>query len=380
MINKFQQGGAAQGGSILQQIQQLPQEQQQQIMQAFTQWAQQKGVDIQQLQQNPQALEQALGQFMQEMQAQQTQAAKHGAKLRFIKNLKHQCAEDEELKYFAKGGHIGCNCVKKEQKGGKTEPKKSALQQFKDKKAQKPLNRTKAEQDSINKKSEEDYFKGVADHTKPGQKIQLKKDKCGGKMKKHQIGGTLETLRQSLGLEKKNEVIKAQEGSKIFPFNPIQKTKFQLPHANDVISAVPNVEVNGIDRRWRFDTRETNHGNGYGVKSQTFFDYYNGGNRYLGDSAPIRGGRTIYKSPKGNDTLYWNQPSKWIDFQNGYMPVGGNQPGAKANFFKNLKRPLVKEQEGGTIDEPSGKFNNALFNLGIGATDPGIFTSLLPKD
>ena len=28
-------------------------------------------------------------------------------------------------------------------------------------------------------------------------------DKCGGKMKKHQIGGTLETLRASLGLEKK---------------------------------------------------------------------------------------------------------------------------------------------------------------------------------
>ena len=48
MINKYQQGGAApqQGGSILAQIQQLPQEQQQQLMQAFAQWAQQKGVDI----------------------------------------------------------------------------------------------------------------------------------------------------------------------------------------------------------------------------------------------------------------------------------------------------------------------------------------------
>jgi hypothetical protein len=33
-------------------------------MQAFAQWAQQKGVDIQQLQSNPQALEQALGMFM----------------------------------------------------------------------------------------------------------------------------------------------------------------------------------------------------------------------------------------------------------------------------------------------------------------------------
>lgn len=196
MINKYQQGGAApqQGGGILAQIQQLPQDQQQQIMQAFGQWAQQKGIDPSQLQ-DPAALEQALGQFMQEMQAQQAQMARHGAKLQYIKNLKHQCAEDEHLEYFAKGGAIGCKCVKKDQKGGKAEPKKSAIQQFKEKK------RTKAEQDSINKKSEEDYFNGVADHTKPGtKKIQPKKDKCGGKMKKHQIGGTLEQLRKSLGL------------------------------------------------------------------------------------------------------------------------------------------------------------------------------------
>ena len=167
MINKYQQGGAApqQGGGILAQIQQLPQEQQQQLMQAFAQWAQQKGVDIQQLQSNPAALEQALGQFMQEMQAQQAQAAKHGAKLRFIKSLKHQCEADEHLEYFAKGGTIGCNCVKNKQ-GGKAEPKKNALEQFKAKKG-----------------------------------INLKKDKCGGKMKKHQIGGTIETLRKSLNLK-----------------------------------------------------------------------------------------------------------------------------------------------------------------------------------
>lgn len=206
MINKFQQGGAApqQGGGILAQIQQLPQEQQQQIMQAFGAWAQQKGIDPNSLQ-DPAALEQALGQFMQEMQQQQAQVARHGAKLNYIKKLKHQCAEDEELKFFARGGNIDCGCVKKDQKGGKAEPKKSALQQFKDKKKAVPV-RTKAEQDSINKKSEEDYFNGTADHTKPGTKnIQLKKKECGGKMKKHQIGGTLETLRQSLGLEKKND-------------------------------------------------------------------------------------------------------------------------------------------------------------------------------
>lgn len=183
MINKYQQGGAApqQGGGILQQIQQMPQEQQQQIMQAFAQWAQQKGVDIQQLQSNPQALEQALGQFMQEMQAQQAQIAKHGAKLKFIKSLKHQCPEGEHLEYFAKGGNIGCGCVKNKQ-GGKTEPKKSALEQFKEKRSKKACGGLKMRQTGG----------------------ELAEEKCGGKMKKHQIGGTLETLRQSLGLEKKN--------------------------------------------------------------------------------------------------------------------------------------------------------------------------------
>jgi hypothetical protein len=105
---------------------------------------------------------------MQEVQAQQAQAAKHGAKLRYIKNLKHQCEKDEHLEFFAKGGAIGCNCVKNKQ-GGKAEPKGNALEQFKAKKG-----------------------------------INLKKACGGGKMKKHQIGGTIETLRQSLGLEKKN--------------------------------------------------------------------------------------------------------------------------------------------------------------------------------
>ena len=171
MINKFQQGGAApqQGGGILAQIQQLPQEQQQQLMQAFAQWAQQKGVDIQQLQQNPQALEQALGQFMQEMQAQQAQMARHGAKLQYIKSLKHQCAEDEHLEYFAKGGAIGCNCVKNQKNGGPAEPKKNAIEAFKEKCGGK-------------------------------MKKKVAKDCGGAKMKKHQIGGTIEQLRKSLGL------------------------------------------------------------------------------------------------------------------------------------------------------------------------------------
>ena len=45
----------------------------------------------------------------------------HGAKLDYIKTLKHQCADDEELVYYKKGGKVDCGCKKK---GGDIEPKK----------------------------------------------------------------------------------------------------------------------------------------------------------------------------------------------------------------------------------------------------------------
>lgn len=45
----------------------------------------------------------------------------HGAKLNYFKNLKHQCADDEELVYYKVGGKVDCGCKKK---GGDIEPKK----------------------------------------------------------------------------------------------------------------------------------------------------------------------------------------------------------------------------------------------------------------
>lgn len=310
MINKFQQGGAApqQSGSILQQIQQLPQEQQQQLMQAFAQWAQQKGVDIQQLQQNPQALEQALGQFMQEMQTQQAQMARHGAKLQYIKNLKHQCGPDEELVYFKAGGQIGCNCVKKNKAGGKADTKKSALQQFKDKK----------------------------------KKVQLEKDCGGAKMKKHQIGGTLETLRQSLGLEK---ITKAQEGLKFGGSNK----------ANRFISqptVLPEVTVKG-NRPYRFDRRVSDKGNGYKMISDVMYDEYNDNGEYWGDLAGVMGGRVIYQTPFGNDTIYGGRQASYLkdpqrytyeSFDGGWMNVPmnrNNQAANRANFYNMIKKSHV---------------------------------------
>ena len=44
-------------------------------------------------------------------------AALHGTKLQYFKKLKHQCADDEELYYYKKGGSVDCGCKKKEDGG-----------------------------------------------------------------------------------------------------------------------------------------------------------------------------------------------------------------------------------------------------------------------
>ena len=85
---------------------------------------------VQIAQQNPDALEAAVNAFQQTQDMNQaaqafqqtlqskTVAAKHGAKLQYLKNLKHQCAEDEEVVYFKRGGSVDCGCKKK---GGEIE-------------------------------------------------------------------------------------------------------------------------------------------------------------------------------------------------------------------------------------------------------------------
>ena len=253
MIKKFQQGGASQQ-SILAQIQQLPKDQQQQIMQAFSQWAQQKGVDIQQLQQNPQALEQALGQFMQEMQSQQTQAAKHGAKLQYIKSLKNQCPEVEELYYYKKGGSVGCGCKKKEDGGEVEKAQKGTVAKFKNDYSSKKVKQSqqdyekgtadhkvnntkptspkkKFQNDYSSKKvkqSEDDYFKGVADHKvkKCGGKV--KKDACGSKVEK-KCNGAVAKFKAACGKKlKKNQYGGSLNG---IPFMQAGTPKEGLPTA-----------------------------------------------------------------------------------------------------------------------------------------------------
>lgn len=174
---------------------------------------------VQIAQQNPDALEAAVNAFQQTQDMNQaaqafqqtlqskTTAARHGAKLQYLKSLKHQCAEDEEVVYFKRGGSVDCGCQKK--KGGEIEKAQNgtkATSKFKNDYSSKRV-----------KDSEEAYFNGTADHTRPGnppvnktvqnfkkKKEQTKVEKkpetkpvkknCGGavsKFKKHRQGGSI---------------------------------------------------------------------------------------------------------------------------------------------------------------------------------------------
>ena len=178
MINtrKYQTGGAAPQASQEQQIQevvmqisQMTGEQPETVMAAIQAGGENFKQVIQALQQGD---TQTAKQMIQQL-AGGTPAMKRDAKLQYIKDLKGTCPDGTHLEYYRAGGRLCKKCMKN-QDGGEMEQQKKGgvLAQYKDK---------------IKKDC------GGA-----------KMNKCGGKMKKHQIGGTIETLRESLGLEKKN--------------------------------------------------------------------------------------------------------------------------------------------------------------------------------
>ncbi len=126
----------------------------QQLQQAFLQYLMQKtgAQNEQQLEQVVQqlgedGLKQAYAQFMQEMQQQQVQAAKFGAKLNYIKKLNGQCPEGMEMHYYKQGGRLCRKCMQIKQNEGEMEAPSNPIDAF----------------------------------------------KCGNKMKKKQQGGDLET-------------------------------------------------------------------------------------------------------------------------------------------------------------------------------------------
>ena len=80
---------------------------------------------------HPEEYKQAV-QNQQKQQQAQAQKAAHGAKLNYFKSLKNQCAEDEEVVYYKKGGSVGCGCKKKENGGEVSSTKEgSTITKFK---------------------------------------------------------------------------------------------------------------------------------------------------------------------------------------------------------------------------------------------------------
>lgn len=165
-----------------------------------------------------------LGKTQQEEQTpEQKQKALHGAKLNYFKSLKNQCAEDEEVVYYKKGGSVSCGCKKKEDGGQvKKDYGGSAIANFKAarkaklgdtltrmadatgsqggfKKAQQAKQKQEAESrkkelDARFKKGQvrvgKDIQKGTNNVTKK-EREDVTKDKCGSKIKKHQEGSVI---------------------------------------------------------------------------------------------------------------------------------------------------------------------------------------------
>ena len=89
-----------------------------QILQAVQQAAQQGDQDAVEAMQS---LQQAMSQGQ-----QATPSAKNGAKLNYLRTLKNQCPEGEELHFFKAGGKVCSKCMKKASEGIKTEKVKKA--------------------------------------------------------------------------------------------------------------------------------------------------------------------------------------------------------------------------------------------------------------
>lgn len=165
----------------------------------------------------------------QEFRKKKTQKAEHGAKLQYLKNLKNQCAEDEELYYYKKGGIVDCGCKKKMEEGGPLKKKhENAVDKFKGRANQEDTvhvnkriysvtdSQGKVKDSRFPAYSKEQYQKDLrskkpdakkrvekadmATAYKNGKKIEKNcggsaiakfKAKCGSKLKKHQQGGSL---------------------------------------------------------------------------------------------------------------------------------------------------------------------------------------------
>ena len=134
-----------------------------------------------------------------ENQQKQAKKAAHGAKLNYFKSLKNQCAEDEEIVYYKKGGSVGCGCKKKDNGGPITKDNPSWKTKFENRKKNypDPTEGGKKKYDPNTKKyvpvTEEDRkkWKKNLDDARKGKGEGTPERKCGGKVKKNEDGSKI---------------------------------------------------------------------------------------------------------------------------------------------------------------------------------------------
>lgn len=151
----------------------------------------------------------------QQEQKVQAQKAAHGAKLDYIKTISHKCPEGQELYYFKVGGKVGCGCKGKKMENGGEVPQK-----FKKTKVIKiePSDTIHTKQFGIRNLNRDKQLKNIPQLTneqyrklsnseqlrvhEKDEEREAKKQKCGGKVKKHQQGGSLNGIPFISGIKK----------------------------------------------------------------------------------------------------------------------------------------------------------------------------------
>ena len=158
---------------------------------------------------HPEEYKQAVQNQQKQQQAQAKKAA-HGTKLNYFKSLKNQCAEDEEVVYFKKGGSVKCGCKKKEDGGEINKAQKgSAVDKFKnrqksekkdiqwtnkdDRKLDSLVMRKEYHKKPLTQQGEKD-LKDLKERFKKSSnknKYEVQEEKCGGKVKKKEDGSKI---------------------------------------------------------------------------------------------------------------------------------------------------------------------------------------------
>ena len=159
-------------------------------------------------------------QYLEQMAQQQTQMAKLGAKLNYIKNIKGECPEGTEKYYFKAGGRIcsACRGINTAEEGMEIQPKgnkkaiSSTVQNYRNSQAHATTSvyskmdskrheelASKRAKGKLTPQEEQEYKRLTSKFRNQSKSVQSKystdMDKCGGKMKKHFNGGVIDLVK-----------------------------------------------------------------------------------------------------------------------------------------------------------------------------------------